>query len=48
MSSKKKRVASRNELANPDYSHVKSDLRRIFIIAGSFIAVMIVLAFVLR
>lgn len=33
---------------NPDYSYVKSDLRRIGILAGSFITVLIVLSFFLR
>ena len=33
---------------NPDYSHVKSDLKRIGILAGSFISVLVVLSFFLR
>lgn len=33
---------------NPDYSYVKSDLRRIGILAGSFITILIVLSFFLR
>ena len=45
---KQQRKARREELSNPDYSFIKNDLRRILIIAGSFIAVMIVLAFILR
>jgi len=48
MANKKYRGSSRDELENPDYSFIKRDLRRIFIIAGSFVAVMIVLAFILR
>jgi hypothetical protein len=48
MAEKKYRTASKEDLNNPDYSHIKRDLRRIFIIAGSFVAVMIVLAFILR
>jgi hypothetical protein len=48
MSVKKYRSTSRDELNNPDYSFIKRDLRRIFIIAGAFVAVMIVLAFILR
>jgi hypothetical protein len=48
MSSQKQRKTYRDELSNPDYSFIKRDLRRIGIIAGSFIAVMIVLAFILR
>jgi hypothetical protein len=45
---KKYRSASRDDLKNPDYSHIKRDLRRILVIAGSFVAAMIVLAFILR
>jgi hypothetical protein len=48
MSEKKYRTSGRDELKNPDYSYIKRDLRRIFLIAGSFVAVMIVLAFILR
>lgn len=48
MAEKKYRTASREDLNNPDYSFIKRDLRRIFIIAGSFVAVMVVLAFILR
>ena len=33
---------------NPDYSYVIRDLKRIGILAGSFIAVLIVLAFILN
>ncbi len=48
MSQKKYRTSARDELNNPDYSFIRRDLRRIFLIAGSFVAVMIVLAFILR
>jgi hypothetical protein len=48
MAAKKYRASGRDELKNPDYSYIKRDLRRIFIIAGSFVAVMIVLAIILR
>jgi hypothetical protein len=48
MSEKKYRTSGRDELKNPDYSHIKRDLRRIFLIAGSFVVVMIVLSFILR
>jgi hypothetical protein len=48
MSEKKYRTSGREELKNPDYSHIKRDLRRILLIAGSFVVVMIVLAFILR
>lgn len=33
---------------NPDYSNVKSDLKKIGILAGSFFAILIVLSFFLR
>lgn len=33
---------------NPDYTDIKSDLKRIGILAGSFIGVLIVLTFFLR
>lgn len=43
---------SRNRLSstdfNPDYTDIKSDLKRIGILAGSFIGVLIVLTFFLR
>jgi len=32
---------------NPDYSHVRKDLRRIGVIAGSLLAVLIVLSFII-
>jgi hypothetical protein len=37
-------VSSREEF-NPDYSIIKRDLKRIGILAGSFIAVLVVLSF---
>ena len=33
---------------NPDYTHVKSDLKRIGLLAGSFFVILIVLSFFLR
>ena len=33
---------------NPDYSNVKTDLKRIGILAGSFITLLVVLSFFLR
>jgi hypothetical protein len=45
---RKYRTASRDELKNPDYSYIKRDLRRILLIAGSFLVVMIALKFVIR
>ncbi|MCX6025849.1 MAG: hypothetical protein NTY23_06295 [Chloroflexi bacterium] len=39
---------TRSETFNPDYSHIKKDLRRIALIAGSFVVAMIVLSFILK
>ena len=33
---------------NPDYTHVKNDLKRIGVLAGSFFAILIILAFILH
>jgi hypothetical protein len=33
---------------NPDYTHVKNDLKRIAVLAGTFITILIVLSFFLR
>jgi len=33
---------------NPDYSYVKKDLRRIAVLVGSFVIVLVVLTFFLR
>jgi hypothetical protein len=33
---------------NPDYTYVKQDLKRIGILAGSFIGVLVILSFFLR
>ena len=40
--------ATRSDTFNPDYSHIKKDLRRIALIAGSFVVIMIVLSFFLK
>ncbi len=40
--------APKQPVFNPDYSYVKKDLRRIGILAGSFVLVLIVLSFFLR
>lgn len=40
-------VSSRTEF-NPDYSDVKKDLRRIGTLAGFFIAVLVVLSFIIN
>jgi len=33
---------------NPDYTHIKADLKRIGILAGSFFALLIALSFFLK
>ena len=58
MSKKRKRQASqrmspaaftpRGGEFNPDYTHVKRDLRRIGLLAGSFFVNLVVLSFFLR
>ena len=40
-------TASRGPVFNPDYTHVIKDLRRIGILAASFVAILIVLTLVL-
>ncbi len=40
-------AAARNEF-NPDYTHVKRDLSRIGVLAGSFFALLIVLSFFIK
>jgi hypothetical protein len=39
---------SRSAEFNPDYTHVKRDLRRIGVLAGSFFAILIALSFYLK
>ena len=41
-------TANRVPEFNPDYTHVKRDLSRIGVLAGSFIALLIVLSFFLK
>jgi len=57
MSRKSKRHVSKRAVApassrgpefNPDYSHVKRDLKRIGILAGSFFVILVALSFFLR
>ncbi len=60
MSRKHKRKLSKSVIAamtatpltrgefNPDYTHVKRDLRRIGVLAGSFFVILIALSFFLR
>lgn len=38
---------SNSDAFNPDYSYVKRDLRRIGILAGSFVAILVILSFFL-
>ena len=40
--------APRSTEFNPDYTHVKRDLRRIVLLAGSFTVILVVLSFFLR
>ena len=40
--------SSRTPAFNPDYSYVAKDLRRIGILAGTFVGILIVLSFFLR
>ena len=42
------RPASRRELAEFDYTHVRTDLRRIGVLAGSFLVILIALSFIIR
>ena len=40
--------APRSTEFNPDYTHVKRDLRRIALLAGSFTVILVALSFFLR
>lgn len=40
-------LRSSAEEFNPDYTYVKNDLKRIGILAGSFVAILVILSFVL-
>ena len=40
-------ASARNEF-NPDYTHVKRDLSRIGVLAGSFFVLLVVLSFFIR
>ena len=47
---KKKRSISRGRKAeefNPDYTEIKNDLKRIGLLAGMFLAILIVLSFII-
>ena len=41
-------TASRSTEFNPDYTHVKRDLSRIGVLAGSFFVILIALSFFLK
>jgi hypothetical protein len=45
MDYRKYRTTLKDELKNPDYSYIRKDLRRIALIASSFIVVLIALSF---
>jgi len=47
-SKRSKASASRSTEFNPDYTHIKRDLGRIGILAGSFFAILIVLSFIIK
>jgi hypothetical protein len=40
--------APRTTEFNPDYTHVKRDLRRIVLLAGSFVVILVALSFFIR
>lgn len=40
--------SSRTPAFNPDYSYVTKDLRRIGILAGTFVGILVILSFFLR
>jgi hypothetical protein len=40
--------APRTTEFNPDYTHVKRDLRRIVLLAGSFVLILVALSFFIR
>jgi hypothetical protein len=42
------RSTSRDDLKNPDYTYIKRDLRRILVIASSFIVIMVVLSILFK
>jgi hypothetical protein len=46
MEPKKIRTFARGETINTDYTHIKADLRRIAVIAVSFVVIMVALSFV--
>jgi hypothetical protein len=41
-------TSSRTPAFNPDYSYVTKDLRRIGLLAGTFVTILVILSFFLR
>lgn len=48
MKEKKYRTTTREDLKNPDYTYIRRDLRRILLIASSFIVIMVILSLVFK
>jgi hypothetical protein len=48
MDPKKSRSFIRTDTIDTDYTHIKADLRRIGVIAISFVVIMIALSFVIK
>jgi len=48
MKEKRYRTTAREDLKNPDYTYIRQDLRRILLIASSFIVVMVILSLVFK
>jgi hypothetical protein len=48
MKEKRYRTTAREDLKNPDYTYIRRDLRRILLIASSFIVIMVILALVFK
>jgi hypothetical protein len=46
--SSRQAVSRTDEAFNPDYSYVKKDLKRIGILAGTFLVIMVILSFFLQ
>ena len=47
-SEKRKRAGRSRREFNPDYTYVKQDLRRIAVLTGVFLTILVALSFVLR
>ena len=48
MKEKRYRTTMREDLKNPDYTYIRRDLRRILLIASSFIVIMVILSLVFK